>query len=128
MTMLSRHIENIWHGLMDSKEEEAMLSGSEEGCKRPLPRDCTTVCGKHQFSVKEKDRDKAEVFNAFFAFVFNIDDGPRGSLSALSWRTMTAKIINSQSSLKSCRICCSSWIPTNLWGLMGFIPESSKSF
>ncbi|KAJ7423434.1 hypothetical protein BTVI_09719 [Pitangus sulphuratus] len=24
-------------------------------------------------------------------------------------------------------ICCSSWIPINLWGLMGFIPESSKS-
>ncbi|KAJ7408436.1 RNA-directed DNA polymerase from mobile element jockey-like protein [Pitangus sulphuratus] len=37
-------------------------------------------------------------------------------------------MINSQLTLKSCGICCSSWIPTNLWGLMGFIPESSKSW
>ncbi|KAJ7412527.1 hypothetical protein BTVI_46127 [Pitangus sulphuratus] len=28
-----------------------------------------------------RDRHKAEVFNAFFAFVFNMDDGPRGSQS-----------------------------------------------
>ncbi|KAJ7409913.1 RNA-directed DNA polymerase from mobile element jockey [Willisornis vidua] len=38
---------------------------------------------------------------------------------------MTARIINSQLTLKLCRICYSSWILTNLWGLMGFIPDSS---
>ncbi|KAJ7418777.1 hypothetical protein BTVI_27522 [Pitangus sulphuratus] len=29
--------------------------------------------------LTNRDRDKAEVFNAFFAFVFSRDDGPRGS-------------------------------------------------
>ncbi|KAJ7424336.1 rna-directed dna polymerase from mobile element jockey-like [Pitangus sulphuratus] len=41
---------------------------------------------------------------------------------------MTTRMIDSQSTLKLCRICCSSWIPTNLWALMGFIPESSKIY
>ncbi|KAJ7413995.1 hypothetical protein WISP_87188 [Willisornis vidua] len=29
--------------------------------------------------LTNRDRDKAEVFNTFFASVFNMDDGPRGS-------------------------------------------------
>lgn len=51
----------------------------------------------------------------------------QGSLSALSWRTMTERIINSQFTLELCEICSSSWIRTNLWSLMGFIQESSKN-
>ncbi|KAJ7417034.1 RNA-directed DNA polymerase from mobile element jockey-like protein [Pitangus sulphuratus] len=39
---------------------------------------------------------------------------------------MTMRMINSESTLKLCGICCSSWIPANLWGLMGFILESSE--
>lgn len=50
-----------------------------------------------------------------------------GGLSTLSWRTVTVTMINSQLILKLCRMCCSSWISLNLWGLMGFIRESSKS-
>lgn len=45
----------------------------------------------------------------------------QGSLSALSWTTMTERIINSQFTLELCEICSSSWIHTNLWSLMGFI-------
>ncbi|KAJ7407286.1 hypothetical protein WISP_127597 [Willisornis vidua] len=41
---------------------------------------------------------------------------------------MTARMTNSQLILKFCGICCSSWIPTNLWGLMGFSEESSKTW
>ncbi|KAJ7417178.1 hypothetical protein WISP_65802 [Willisornis vidua] len=37
-------------------------------------------------------------------------------------------MINSQLALKLCRICCSNWIPTDLWGLMEFIQESSKTW
>ncbi|KAJ7412548.1 hypothetical protein BTVI_46018 [Pitangus sulphuratus] len=69
--------------------------------------------------LTDRDRHKAEVFNAFFASVFNMDDGP-GGLSALSWRTTTAPMISSQLTLKLCVIYCSSWIPRNLWGLMEF--------
>lgn len=51
-----------------------------------------------------------------------------GGLSALSWRSMTGRMINSQSTLKLCRICCSSWILANPWGLTEFTPESSKTW
>lgn len=36
-------------------------------------------------------------------------------LSALSWRTKTAGMINSLSTLNLCGICYPSWIPTNMW-------------
>lgn len=55
-----------------------------------------------------------------FALVFNTDDGVP---IALSWSTMTVGMINSQSTLYSCGICCSSWIPVSVWDLMGFIQE-----
>lgn len=61
--------------------------------------------------LPNRDIDKAEMLNAFFAFVFNTDDvevvhGPK----ALSWRTLTAGMINFQPSLNLCRI----WIHINL--------------
>ncbi|KAJ7423643.1 hypothetical protein WISP_33061 [Willisornis vidua] len=37
--------------------------------------------------------------------------------------SFTARVIRSQLTLKVCRICCSSWISANLWGLM----DSSKN-
>lgn len=42
-------------------------------------------------------------------------------LSTLSWRTVSVRMISSQWILNFCGTCCSSWIPTNLWGLMVFI-------
>lgn len=47
--------ENTWHKLMDAKEEHATLPGlgSEEGCKWTLPRDCATIWGQHQVSVRD---------------------------------------------------------------------------
>ncbi|KAJ7419448.1 hypothetical protein BTVI_25187 [Pitangus sulphuratus] len=52
------------------------------------------------------------------------DYGPRG-LSALSWRTMTVKMINSQSTLKFCRICFSREIPAD-WNLANVVSIFEK--
>lgn len=53
----------------------------------------------------------------------------QGDLSALSQRAlpMNARMISAQLTPKFCGICCSRWIPTNLWSLMGSIQESSKT-
>ncbi|TRZ13081.1 hypothetical protein HGM15179_009786 [Zosterops borbonicus] len=54
-----------------------------------------------------------EVFNALF--VFNIDEGLRGShcLQVEDWDCKNYKL---QSNLNLCAICCSSWIPTRSMG------------
>lgn len=70
--------------------------------------------------LTNRDIDKAEMLNAFFAFVFNTDGvevvhGPR----ALSWRTVTAGMMNSQPSLNFCRI----WVHINLLGPDGIHPS-----
>ncbi|KAJ7416693.1 hypothetical protein BTVI_35020 [Pitangus sulphuratus] len=41
---------------------------------------------------------------------------------------MTVRVINSQLTLNLHGIYTSTWIPANLWGLMGFILESLKSY
>lgn len=41
----------------------------------------------------------------------------QGCVTALSWRTMTMRLINPQLTLNLCRTCCSSCIPTNPSGL-----------
>ncbi|TRZ24621.1 hypothetical protein HGM15179_002508 [Zosterops borbonicus] len=41
---------------------------------------------------------------------------------------MAVRITISHSALKLCGICFSSWMPTDLWGLMVFIQEFSKSW
>lgn len=74
--------------------------------------------------LTNRDTDKAEMFNAFFASTFNSNDRLRGP-SALSWKTMAVRMINSQSTLNLCGIYCSSWTPLSLWGLMGLIREYS---
>lgn len=50
----------------------------------------------------------------------------QGGVRALSWRTVTMKIINSQLIQNFWRDLYSSWIPTKLWGLMELIwaPEN----
>ncbi|TRZ16447.1 hypothetical protein HGM15179_010625 [Zosterops borbonicus] len=45
--------------------------------------------------LTDRDMDMAEMFNIFFASILNASDGLRGP-SALSWRTVTVRIINSQ--------------------------------
>ncbi|KAJ7406479.1 hypothetical protein WISP_133548 [Willisornis vidua] len=72
--------------------------------------------------LTDRDREKAEVFNAFFASAFNVDDEQRGS--QCPELEDHERMINSQMTLN--RICCSSCIPTNLQSLMGFLPESRK--
>lgn len=47
--------------------------------------------------------------------------------STLTWRTMAVGMLISQSTLNSCGICCSGWIPINQQSLAGFIQEYSKS-
>ncbi|KAJ7395802.1 hypothetical protein BTVI_151811 [Pitangus sulphuratus] len=45
-------------------------------------RQCRKIIGPFQDEdghLMNRNRDKSEVFNAFFASVFNMDDGPRGS-------------------------------------------------
>ncbi|KAJ7417354.1 RNA-directed DNA polymerase from mobile element jockey-like protein [Willisornis vidua] len=69
--------------------------------------------------TSNRDMDKTKVFNAFFASVFHMDDESMVS-QCLSWRSVTVRMVNSQMTLMICRTCCSSWIPTNLRGLMGF--------
>ena len=53
--------------------------------------------------------DKADVFNAAFTSVFNTDDKPWDP-----WSPVTGGMINSQSTLKLFKICCSSWMYTSL--------------
>lgn len=57
--------------------------------------------------------------------VFNVDNEPRGP-STLSWRVspwLWEWSTPTCSTLKLCRVCCSSWTSTNLWGLIGFLKE-----
>lgn len=59
---------------------------------------------------------------------FTLRMGLEGS-SAQSWRTMAGRMLNSQLTLNSCGICCSSWILMYLCDfMMGFIQEYSKSW
>ncbi|RMC18158.1 hypothetical protein DUI87_05039 [Hirundo rustica rustica] len=74
-----------------------------------------------------RDMDKAEMFNVFLA-LFSRQMMDQGGLSALNWRTMIVRTINSQWTLNFCRICCCSPMPTDPWGLMGFIQTSSNSW
>lgn len=67
-----------------------------------------------------KDVDKAEMFNAFFTTVYNMDYGlcePWGPVLEYCTRGM----INSQSSLKLCKTCCSTWLYIHAWGLIELI-------
>lgn len=55
--------------------------------------------------VTDRDMDKAEVFNAFFASVFNTDPG---GCQLLSWRTKALRMINTitaQLTLRLHRLC-----------------------
>lgn len=52
----------------------------------------------------------------------------QGGLSALRWRTLMVRMNRFHSTPKLSRICFPSWIPTNLWDLMGIMQESSKSW
>lgn len=81
---------------------------------------------KMSTSQTGRDMDTAEMFNAFFASNFNMDDGPRGSQCP---ELEDSDCNNDQfhSTPKPSRICFPSCIPTNLWNLMGIIQESSKS-
>ncbi|KAJ7423475.1 Inhibitor of growth protein 2 [Willisornis vidua] len=74
-----------------------------------------------------RDRDKAKVFNAFFAFVFNMDDGPRGTqcpeLEDPYWENDQLPV-----DPETVGSAAPAGILSKLWSLMGFIPESSKSW
>lgn len=46
--------------------------------------------------------------------------------SALSWSTMTVRMINTQPTPNLHRICCFFWLSLSLWGLMKLIQKYSK--
>lgn len=48
--------------------------------------------------------------------------------NALSWSTVTVRIIHSQPTPNLHRICCSCWLSLSLWGLMKFIQKYSKTW
>ncbi|RMC09738.1 hypothetical protein DUI87_13525 [Hirundo rustica rustica] len=63
--------------------------------------------------LTNRDMNKAEVFKAFFAFVFNPDDGPRApQCPELEGPGFENDKLPVDSNLSG--ICCSSWIPISL--------------
>lgn len=60
--------------------------------------------------LSNRDAEKGETINAFFASVFNTSDGPPVTLRFLVWSMMTMVTINSLPTMKLCKICFSTWI------------------
>lgn len=85
-------------------------------CECQISSNCKYLLRRH--------RDKAGLFKTLFACVFNMDSETRGSqYPELESLPLTVKMINSQLTLKLCRICCSNGTSTNMCGLKGFLKE-----
>ncbi|KAJ7414510.1 hypothetical protein WISP_84040 [Willisornis vidua] len=76
--------------------------------------------------LTNRDRDKAEVFDAFFASIFNTDDGPR-EFQCPQLEDHDCENDQLLINPEIMQDLLLELIPTNPWGMMGFIPKSSKS-
>ncbi|KAJ7413294.1 hypothetical protein WISP_92145 [Willisornis vidua] len=79
----------------------------------------TSLHFTHKIFSVYKQQIKEDIFSVWlpeylYHEIIIQDDGPRQCPELVDHDCM----INSQVTLKLCRICCSSWIPKNIWGLI----------
>lgn len=77
--------------------------------------------------LTSRDIDKTETFNASLP-LFSAMMMSSGTPRALSWRTVTMEMTDSQPTLNLYGISCSTRMHTSVWGPMGLIPGCSKSW